>query len=402
VRTFLHLGRIVFFALLMAHYAPNAAQGGEGSDKKSKLAVDRTLAIYVPQHESEELVFIPRMNASFTPGKALEDAAVRTGNAYFKSARLFDVKSDAPFDLVLVTHSHWETKDELSILRIKYKLIDAAGTTLFEGEKKDDIKTRKLLFENSFFSLSSGVMKDILSDEDLLSKAAGSTHAGNVSASTFDPKLLVDREKAATTGTGFFINDHGQIMTAAHVVHDCPVTEVKSEGKAVDARSAAESVLLDLAVLDTGSASAHVIPLRVGTGFDLGEGVIDVGFPLNGVLASSPNVTRGNISSREALAGAAGQFQFSAPVQPGSSGGPVVSETGELLGVTVGSLGVAGLMQRGILPQNVNFALDARYAASFMDRYKIRYVSVQRGRAPDAHAATETTLPAVVQVSCYQ
>jgi serine protease Do len=130
--------------------------------------------------------------------------------------------------------------------------------------------------------------------------------------------------------------------------------------------------------------------------------VIEVGFPLSGVLAGSPNVTRGNISSREALAGGLGQFQFSAPVQPGSSGGPVVSESGELLGVTVGSLGVTALIQRGVLPQNVNFALDARYAASFLDRYKIVYVSVPRGRSPDAHAATEAILPAVVPVSCYQ
>jgi hypothetical protein len=50
----------------------------------------------------------------------------------------------------------------------------------------------------------------------------------------------------------------------------------------------------------------------------------------------------------------------------------------------------------------VNFALDARYASSFLDHYKIRYVSVGRGRTADARAATESALPAVVQVSCYQ
>jgi hypothetical protein len=113
-------------------------------------------------------------------------------------------------------------------------------------------------------------------------------------------------------------------------------------------------------------------------------------------------VTRGNISSREALAGAVGQFQFSAPVQPGSSGGPVVSESGELLGVTVASLRVMGLLQRGVIPQNVNFALDARYAEKFMERNKIVFASVPAKRTADVHSATEATLPAVVQVSCYQ
>lgn len=379
------------------------AASAADSAKKSKQAVDRTLAIYLPPAATDQRILIPRMGTSFTPGKALEDAALTVGNSYFRSAALFSAKSDKPFNLVLVIHYNWESKDELSVLTVKYKLLDSAGTTVFEGQKKDDIRTQKLLLENRFFSVSLGVMKDVLSDDELLAKAVDAqTHGDSVLAASFDRKPLVDREKPAKTGTGFFINDHGQFMTAAHVVHDCPVVEVKVDGKALNATPVSESVLLDLAVADTGSASPHAIPLRAGTAFDLGEGVIDVGFPLSGVLAGSPNVTRGNISSREALAGSWGQFQFSAPVQPGSSGGPVVSESGELLGVTVGSLAVGSLIQRGILPQNVNFALDAHYAASFMDRYKITYLAVPRKITADAHSATDMTLAAVVPVSCYE
>ncbi len=81
----------------------------------------------------------------------------------------------------------------------------------------------------------------------------------------------------------------------------------------------------------------------------------------------------------------------------------MVSESGELLGVTVASPCVrVGLLQRGVIPQNVNFALDARYAAKFLDRNKIAYASVAAKRASDVHSATEATLPAVVQVNCYQ
>ncbi len=376
---------------------PAAAQGV----KKSKDAVDRTLAIYVPQLESDARIFIPNWNASFAPGKALEQAAIAAAGPYFKSVALFDNASDAPFNVLLTMHFKWDTQDGLSKLTVKYKLLDSSGAVLFEGTKSDDIKTPKLLGENAFIKVSLGVMKDIVSDDAFLEKAA-SPISLTASPAAFDRKFLVDRDKPAKTGTGFFINDRGQIMTAAHVVLGCPVIEAKADGKAIATTVRAKSALLDLAVLDTGGVSPHTIPLRAGTSFDLGEGVIDIGFPLSGVLADSPNVTRGNISSREALAGSLGQFQFSAPVQPGSSGGPVVSETGELLGVTVASLGVAALVAKGILPQNVNFALDARYASSFLDHYKIRYVSVGRGRTADARAATESALPAVVQVSCYQ
>jgi hypothetical protein len=54
------------------------------------------------------------------------------------------------------------------------------------------------------------------------------------------------------------------------------------------------------------------------------------------------------------------------------------------------------------LPQNVNFALDARYVANFLDRSKVRYVSVTPSHPSDAHAATEMTLASVVQLMCYQ
>jgi serine protease Do len=377
--------------------SPAAAQ----STKKSKNAVDRTLAIYVPQFESDARIFIPNWNASFAPGKALEQAAIAAAGPYFKSVALFDNASGTPFNVILTTHFKWDNQDGVSKLIVKYKLLDSAGTVLIEGTKSDDIRTQKLLFENAFMKVSLGVMKDIVSDDALLEKAA-STIAAGAPPAIFDRKFLVDHDKPTKTGTGFFINDRGQILTAAHVVHGCPVTEVKLDGKEIEAAVLAKSELLDLAVLDSGGVSPHAISLRTGTSFDLGEGIINIGFPLSGVLAGSPNVTRGNISSREALAGSLGQFQFSAPIQSGSSGGPVVSETGELLGVTVASLGVSGLVAKGVLPQNVNFALDARYAASFMDHHKIKYVYVERGRTADAHAATESALPAVVQVSCYE
>lgn len=389
-------------ALLLATLALAAALPGIKAEAASapKSKIDRVLAYYIPRRHVTDRLYLPRMRASYTPGRALDEAARTVGNTYFKSAVPFDAKSGARFNAVLVMHPKWDSKDGLSVLTIKYKLIDALGTTLFEGEHKDDVRTSNLILENRFFSVSLGVMKDIVSDESLLSKAAESKVEALPAA--FDVKLLVDREKPVKTGTGFFINDHGQILTAAHVVHECPVVEVKVDGKSVDATPVAESAMLDLAVVAVGGSSPHAIPLRAGAAFDLGEGVIDVGFPLTGVLAGSANVTRGNISSREALAGSWGQFQFSAPVQPGSSGGPVVSETGELLGVTVGSLTAAGLIDRGILPQNVNFALDARYAAAFLDRNKIAYLAVARKATPDAHAATDMTLAAVVPIACYQ
>jgi len=96
------------------------------------------------------------------------------------------------------------------------------------------------------------------------------------------------------------------------------------------------------------------------------------------------------------------RLQISAPVQPGSSGGPVVSDGGELLGITVGTLNASALIQQGLLPQNVNFALDARYAAKFLHQSNVEFSEVTPNAKGDMRSANEAALAAVLQLSCYE
>jgi S1-C subfamily serine protease len=102
------------------------------------------------------------------------------------------------------------------------------------------------------------------------------------------------------------------------------------------------------------------------------------------------------------MKGSVGLFQFSAPIQPGSSGGPVVSDGGELLGVTVSSLNAAALIKDGLLPQNVNFALEAKYAAMFLRDSHVDFAEVKPKANGTMTTANEAALGSVLQLSCYQ
>ena len=102
------------------------------------------------------------------------------------------------------------------------------------------------------------------------------------------------------------------------------------------------------------------------------------------------------------MKGSVGLFQFSAPIQPGSSGGPVVSDGGELLGVTVSSLSAAAHIKDGLLPQNVNFALEAKYAAMFLRDSHIDFIEVKPVPTGTMTIANEAALGAALQLSCFQ
>jgi S1-C subfamily serine protease len=58
-----------------------------------------------------------------------------------------------------------------------------------------------------------------------------------------------------------------------------------------------------------------------------------MGYPLAGLLATTANLTVGNVSALAGLGDDARYLQISAPVQPGNSGGPLLDESGHLVGL---------------------------------------------------------------------
>jgi hypothetical protein len=132
-------------------------------------------------------------------------------------------------------------------------------------------------------------------------------------------------------------------------VHDCAIIDVAHGSDSPAATITASSALLDLAVLDTHASSERFLRFRPDGRSGLGESVVNIGFPLQSLMTDAPTVTRGTLSSRAGLSGSVGQFQFSAPIQPGASGGPVIGAAGEVLAVTVGTLNAAELLTVSVL-----------------------------------------------------
>lgn len=65
---------------------------------------------------------------------------------------------------------------------------------------------------------------------------------------------------------------------------------------------------------------------------------------------------------------------MSAPVQQGSSGGPLFDASGNVVGIVVTKLNAQIVAEEtGDLPQNVNFALKGDIARAFLDELAVRY-----------------------------
>ena len=70
-------------------------------------------------------------------------------------------------------------------------------------------------------------------------------------------------------------------------------------------------------------------------------------------------------------------LQISTPVQPGNSGGPLLDQSGNLVGVVSAKLDALKMMvaTNGDIPQNVNFAIKASIAANFLEANGVAYAT---------------------------
>ena len=158
------------------------------------------------------------------------------------------------------------------------------------------------------------------------------------------PDADVQSTKEAQSGTGVVIVDSGIILTNLHVVHGAKrIQVVFHDGLESDAVIIGVQPEHDLAVLQ-----AKIIPddlyaatLRSTAGLRPGEPVIAVGFP----FGIGPSVSAGVISGLgreyQTVDGKrvlSNLIQFDAAVNPGNSGGPLITPEGEVIGIVTGLL----------------------------------------------------------------
>ena len=152
-----------------------------------------------------------------------------------------------------------------------------------------------------------------------------------------------------------------------HVVKAAAKVRVVTRAGASDASVVRVDAGNDLALLKVQGrfAALPVAPSRV---MPLGTSVATIGFPNIGLQGLSPKVARGEIAALSGAKDDPHYFQISVPVQPGNSGGPLVDEHGNVVGVVSAKLNAsAALATSGSLPENVNYAVKSSYLLSLLE-----------------------------------
>ncbi len=141
-------------------------------------------------------------------------------------------------------------------------------------------------------------------------------------------------------GSGIVLGE-GRVLTNAHNVRGDEVTVTFAGGRTAQGTVVARDIDSDIAVIDTDTSGASVLPWADGTAASIGMPV----FALSNPGGRGLRVTFGFVSGVDrAFRGPRGRritgsVEHTAPLLPGSSGGPIVNAAGQLLGINTNRLG---------------------------------------------------------------
>lgn len=200
------------------------------------------------------------------------------------------------------------------------------------------------------------------------------------------PGVARGRLQKVGEGTVFLIGEDGGAVTANHVVADCAQLRLRGRGGVASVR--ARDIEHDLALLHVPGHVDAVAVLAADPGaLRQGDPVAVYGFPLNAWLSSAGNLTPGSVSALSGLGNDPNQLQITAPIQPGSSGSPVLDQRGVVVGVV--SMHVSDermVAATGSAGQNLNFAVGGRRLNEFLRRHRADFRTGGFWRFPRGNA----------------
>jgi S1-C subfamily serine protease len=167
----------------------------------------------------------------------------------------------------------------------------------------------------------------------------------------------------SSSGTAFFINSKGNLLTNNHVVEGCEVSKINYFNKEYDTDLIATDKTLDLALL-----KAELIP-KSYIAFSSNEPkkrdlIIIAGYPLGEYLSDDLKINEGKISSLKGFDNNSNEITVDLAINPGNSGGPIVDENGQLVAVAV-----AGMSKE--VTEGISFGIKSSAVANFLKSNKI-------------------------------
>ena len=326
-----------------------------------------------------------------------------SGNAYAN----YDSKYKNYFDMKVggngADRKSFKNAEQKALLNCqkesKLKKLREDGCLLFElhgGSAWEELFNRKYR-EKNYWNESVDIFEKTLKPDEIIE---------GVKFETKEEKKIAEKEKKkpevspddnkvvpAGSGSGFFVSSEGHIITNHHVIDGCKTTKVSFNGNQIEAKILAVDKVNDIAILKTDINPNRIFSVS-NEDVSLLEDVVVAGFPLGKKKVSAAIKTHKGVVT--ALAGVGdnySEFQTDATINKGNSGGPVINQKGNVVGIAVALLDVSA-------GQNMFFAIKSSTLKQFASSNSLTFIQPNYKELNNKDLAKLIT-EATVYLECY-
>ena len=181
-------------------------------------------------------------------------------------------------------------------------------------------------------------------------------------ASPDDNKIV-----AAGSGSGFIVSKDGTVITNYHVIEGCELNKVTYKGTQLEGKVLSIDKVNDIAILKTNINSDTAFSVS-NEDVSLLEDVVVAGFPLGKQISSAIKTHKGVVT---ALAGAGDNYSFfqtDAAINQGNSGGPIINQKGNVIGIAVQTW-----VEEGV--QGVHFGIKSSTLKTFASANGLKFLA---------------------------
>lgn len=234
-------------------------------------------------------------------------------------------------------------KDQQDIIDEKKKIA--------ETKKKQEIENKKIAEEKRKIEQEKKKIAELQKKEEKKKKTKQQ-----------EPKFV-----PASSGTGFFVTSDGHIITNYHVVQNCDTTYVSYNGQQITTKVMASDKMNDLAILKAKITPTKVFSVETED-VSLLEDIIIAGYPLGKKVSAAIKTSKGSITALAGYGDNYSEFQTDAALNQGNSGGPIMNQKGNVVGVAVANYG------KKVGVESFNFGIKSSTLKTFANANGLKFL----------------------------
>ena len=209
--------------------------------------------------------------------------------------------------------------------------------------------------------------------------------------SAADPNMII----SASSGSGFSVSSQGHVITNNHVINGCNKVKIHHHGRSISARVITNDPQNDLALLKGDFRPTTVFSLS-NQKPELLQDIYVAGYPFGRIISTSVKVTKGIVSSLTGIGNNFSNIQIDAALQPGNSGGPILSDRGNVVGVAVAKLDLKKVLKNfGVVPEGTNFGIKTSVVRSLLESSNVSL------RSPNTKTISKSILGKMISEGTY-